>query len=318
LYFKYNTTIYTDLAAGVLTLGAVGDNNVYITSGHLQLRNATTVYTDLAAGSLTIGEVGASKSNVLITAGKIELRNNTTDVIVFDTTESRIDNLLKMSGANAAISIGSTPPTDSSTGTGIWLDRTGMYGLASNVLQAKFDATTGKFTAGAGVVTIGAGGIVIDPGSGAYGSLNAYTFTTAVAQPSFGMYAYTDATMYSLDLDVVSPAAKHAWIGIQATVPTGKLASIQIQATETAGGMSTVRLTSQEIDIYSAILKIGISAGSIGFFQHAPGAKPTGWTAATGTPTRTTFVTGTVTLSVLAEHVKALEDDLLSLGLINA
>src|SRR5712691_10296941 len=39
--------------------------------------------------------------------------------------------------------------------------------------------------------------------------------------------------------------------------------------------------------------------------------------AATGTPTRTTFSTGSVTLPVLAEHVKALIDDLTALG-INA
>jgi hypothetical protein len=43
-----------------------------------------------------------------------------------------------------------------------------------------------------------------------------------------------------------------------------------------------------------------------------------GWTAATGTATRSTFATGSVTLSQLAEHVKALIDDLLSHGIIGA
>ncbi|MBB4277019.1 hypothetical protein [Rhizobium mongolense] len=46
--------------------------------------------------------------------------------------------------------------------------------------------------------------------------------------------------------------------------------------------------------------------------------RKTGWAAATGTPTRTTFATGSVTLPVLAEHVKALIDDLISHGLIGA
>lgn len=46
------------------------------------------------------------------------------------------------------------------------------------------------------------------------------------------------------------------------------------------------------------------------------GTRKTGWAAATGTATRTTFATGTVTLPVLAEHVKALIDDLISHGLI--
>ncbi|HEY6141591.1 MAG TPA: hypothetical protein VI670_27850, partial [Thermoanaerobaculia bacterium] len=48
------------------------------------------------------------------------------------------------------------------------------------------------------------------------------------------------------------------------------------------------------------------------------GARQTGWTAASGVATRTTFATSTVTLSVLAEHVKALIDDLLTHGLIGA
>jgi hypothetical protein len=45
-------------------------------------------------------------------------------------------------------------------------------------------------------------------------------------------------------------------------------------------------------------------------------ARKTGWAVATGTPTRTTFDTATVTLPQLAERVKALIDDLSSHGLI--
>lgn len=45
-------------------------------------------------------------------------------------------------------------------------------------------------------------------------------------------------------------------------------------------------------------------------------SRRTGWTAATGTPTRTTFDTTTVTLPQLAERVKALIDDLITHGLI--
>lgn len=47
-------------------------------------------------------------------------------------------------------------------------------------------------------------------------------------------------------------------------------------------------------------------------------ARQTGWTAATGTPTRTTFATSTVTTAQLAERVKALIDDLITHGLIGA
>jgi len=47
-------------------------------------------------------------------------------------------------------------------------------------------------------------------------------------------------------------------------------------------------------------------------------ARQTGWGAPTGTATRTTFATSTVTVSELAERVHALIDDLISHGLIGA
>jgi hypothetical protein len=46
------------------------------------------------------------------------------------------------------------------------------------------------------------------------------------------------------------------------------------------------------------------------------GERITGWAAATGTATRTTFATGSVTLPQLAERVKALIDDMITHGLI--
>lgn len=48
------------------------------------------------------------------------------------------------------------------------------------------------------------------------------------------------------------------------------------------------------------------------------GARRTGWTAPTGTATRSTFDPATVTLSQVAERVKALIDDLTAHGLIGA
>lgn len=47
-------------------------------------------------------------------------------------------------------------------------------------------------------------------------------------------------------------------------------------------------------------------------------ARRTGWAAATGTATRTSFATGSVTLPNLAQAVKALIDDLITHGLIGA
>lgn len=48
------------------------------------------------------------------------------------------------------------------------------------------------------------------------------------------------------------------------------------------------------------------------------GARKTGWTASTGTATRTAFDTATATTQQVAERLKALIDDLTSHGLIGA
>jgi hypothetical protein len=68
-------------------------------------------------------------------------------------------------------------------------------------------------------------------------------------------------------------------------------------------------------------LDVGGSAKATSFVvgtNQVVSARRTGWTAPTGTPTRTTFVTSTVTLTGLAERVKALIDDLITHGLIGA
>jgi hypothetical protein len=52
--------------------------------------------------------------------------------------------------------------------------------------------------------------------------------------------------------------------------------------------------------------------------NNVVGSRKTGWAAPTGTATRTTFATSTVTTAQLAERLKALIDDLTSHGLIGA
>lgn len=46
---------------------------------------------------------------------------------------------LSMSGASSAITIGTTPPTTATDGTGIWIDRTGVYSLNGDVEIAKIN-----------------------------------------------------------------------------------------------------------------------------------------------------------------------------------
>lgn len=75
---------------------------------------------------------------------------------------------------NSTIALGSTPPTSATVGTGVWIDSTGLYGLASNVQQAYISATTGALMAGAGKVKVDVNGISID------GTATSYTASAAI------------------------------------------------------------------------------------------------------------------------------------------
>jgi len=75
-----------------------------------------------------------------------------------------------------------------------------------------------------------------------------------------------------------------------------------------AGGTEYLQLDSTALNIKTGVLKM---AGT----QIAT-TRRTGWTVATGTPSRATFATGSVTLATLAGVVMALEQDLITHGLI--
>jgi hypothetical protein len=59
---------------------------------------------------------------------------------------------------------------------------------------------------------------------------------------------------------------------------------------------------------------VSLTGTSLGLYGATPVARPT-YGAPTGAATRTTFATGSVTLAQLAERVKAIVDDLRSVGL---
>jgi hypothetical protein len=71
---------------------------------------------------------------------------------------------------------------------------------------------------------------------------------------------------------------------------------------------------SQQLDVNGSAKATSFVVGT----NQVVSARRTGWAAPTGTATRTTFATSTVTLSQLAERVKALIDDLTTHGLIGA
>lgn len=82
-----------------------------------------------------------------------------------------------------------------------------------------------------------------------------------------------------------------------------------------AAGKGSNTVTLGDSNITASYLRGNIFINDV---QLISSSRRTGWGAPTGTPSRTTFATSTVTLPQLAERVKALIDDLTAHGLIGA
>jgi hypothetical protein len=83
-----------------------------------------------------------------------------------------------------------TRPKDANTGTGIWGDKSGLYGLSAATQEVVFSASTGKITAGAGVVTLDKDGITLTGGNGAVNSLKVKDGANTILT----QYAYLNGT----------------------------------------------------------------------------------------------------------------------------
>jgi hypothetical protein len=112
---------------------------------------------------LVIGEYGAALPNLTFdTTNGVRLRIGTTDYIVLDPSgDALISGVLQMPGTNSALAIGATPPVSAASGTGLWLDRTGLYSLSSSVEQVRIDAVDGKLYAGSGYTILDKDGMTL-------------------------------------------------------------------------------------------------------------------------------------------------------------
>lgn len=119
---------------------------------------------------LAIGEYASGKPNITIDQdGVLRFRLHAAEVMKFESGNADLTGKLRMPGTSSAIAIGSTPPTAANAGTGIWIDRTGLYSLASGTYQVKIDAGDGKLYAGGGQIVLDSSALTIsnNPVSGA-------------------------------------------------------------------------------------------------------------------------------------------------------
>lgn len=105
---------------------------------------------DFSAGSFII-RIATTKRIELTSTGYLYIRDSAGNaVFTFDSSSgAEITKKLTMPGTSSALAIGATPPTSATSGTGIWLDRTGLYNLVSSVQNFKMDATDGALYIGA-------------------------------------------------------------------------------------------------------------------------------------------------------------------------
>lgn len=228
------------------------------------------------------------------------------------------------SGTNA-VALGT-----SSTASGVEAIAVGLGSLASGqdaTAVGTVCGASGNFSAayGYGATASGASGIAIGNGATSTGSVSVSIGAASDASnnaTALGNDASASGDT-SLALGYGSGATASASIAIGYAVQATHAGSVAIGAKSdfsasaaTSATNQIVLGTSSHIVVVPGNASISSGSGSVGFFGATPVTKRSGWTAATGTATRTTFATSTVTTSVLAEHVKALIDDLLALGVI--
>lgn len=155
--YDYGTTLFGAAFGRYATAGQTWVS-VDETNGFRINNNATNVGQWYGNGDIRIGQTTGNLGNVFITAaGVLSIRRGTTDYITLSATDAQFINLIKMTGASAAMSLGTTPPSSATVGTGIWLDRTGLYALSANIQNATL--TPNGLTSGSGSIVINNSGL---------------------------------------------------------------------------------------------------------------------------------------------------------------
>jgi hypothetical protein len=203
--------------------------------------NGNWGYTGQTYG-IALGEYGANKANLTWDAANgLRLRTYTTTVLQLDNAgNADITGKLRLPGTNSALAIGSTPPTASNSGTGLWLDRTGLYSLASNVQQIKIDATTGKLWGGS-TVYLDSTGVTVKSSDSAAAAPNSFKFDYNGSRPfaiynwMYSDYAYTEIYGHPM-------ASRNTEVRIVAESPSSKFANLYLYARNYSGADASLSL----------------------------------------------------------------------------
>lgn len=295
-------------------------------SGTLSVTGATTL-AELSATTGTFSSTLSATGNFAINTSKFTVAALTGNTVVAGTFNA--------TGATTLAALSATTGTFSSTlsATGNFAVNTNKFTVAAstgNTVVAGTLNVTGATTLAALNATTGAFSGAV---SGTGGTFTGGVTATGTFQSQLVIGAASSAG--SVAFNRGSNGATTAWIGWATATDaanfefkqTGGGAYYTWAVNTGSGAAEVMRLTSAG--------RLGIGNNSPGYLLDVSGdvnstgvyrkggtqvvsSRVTGWAAATGTATRTTFATSTVTTAQLAERVKALIDDLVAHGLIGA
>ena len=151
------------------------------------------------------------------------------------------------------LAFGTTPPTSASSGTGLFQDGTGIYGLSGGTVQAKFDAATGQIIAGGGGAAVGLSGFQAVAGTVYAAAGPAYLNVDALGGNVVSSFFDTvEAAEHNTFIISNSLAGKDTGLLFMASCPSGKGANILLSAAETSGNTATLEFgTSGLLSYYS-------------------------------------------------------------------
>lgn len=180
--------------------------------------------------------------------------------------------------------------------------------VSSGTIEVGHAISGSGVTAGTTITSLGTG----TGGAGTYNVSASQTVGSTTITAGGVKNGDTLGTFIFAGQDFSGNSANSAYMAAVALTADASSVTSYLQLNANGGNLTFGNGGANILDIQSATGEYRMNGTKV------VGARQTGWAAATGTATRTTFDTATVTTAQLAERVKALIDNLITHGLIGA
>lgn len=229
-----------------------------------------------------LGSNGIIEAVGVTLSGSVTATSGTIGGWIIGTTTLTGTGVTLSSTGNAYIAFGTTPPTSPTTGTGVFIDKTGLFGLSANTQNFKIDATDGSITSIKGSISgfnitstslsIVSGGNTTTISSGATSFLSGPTGSPTFSVTLAGVLTATSGTIGGWNLasttltgtGVTLSSTGDAYIAFGTTPPTSPTSGTGVFINKT--GLFGLSSNTQNFKIDATNGNITAIAGSIGGF----------------------------------------------------